>query len=163
MILSVDTNVLVYILSGHQRYGKQSLDLISKLRSENTLVICDIVYAELSAFTCDKDKLAYFFLDVDIESRPMTEKSLFLAGEKWNNYNINRKIVCPSCNINIDIKCPQCKTKVLIKQHIIADFMIGAFSYVDCNGLISFDRGIYKTYFPELKMLFATTLRQKKK
>lgn len=157
MILSVDTNVLVYILSGHHRYGRQSLDLIAKLRSENTFVICDAVYAELSAFTLDKDKLAAFFLDVDIESKPMTEQSLFLAGEKWNNYNINRKIVCPLCDFHINIKCPQCKNKLQIKQHIIADFMIGAFSYVDCNGLISFDRGIFKTYFPELKVFFETT------
>lgn len=153
MILSVDTNVLVYILSGHQRYGKESLDITRQLRSENTLVICDIIYAELSAFTRDKDKLASFFLDVDIKLKPMSEESLFLAGEKWNNYNIQRKVVCHSCNISIDVKCPKCKNKVLIKQHIIADFIIGAFSYVDCNGLISFDRGIYKTYFPELKVL----------
>ena len=43
--------------------------------------------------------------------------------------------------------------KVSVDTCILSDFIIGAFSELHCNGLLTRDYGYYKTYFPTLKRL----------
>ena len=152
MILSVDTNVLVYILSAHPKYGSESLENVRRLGQEYTLAICYVVFAELLAFVEDEEMLERFLHDVDIQWRHPTKNAFRLSAEKWNIYNKRRKMLCSSCGKNLKLTCPYCNTDIKVKQHIISDFIIGAFSQVDCGGIITHDKGFYKNYFPDLRL-----------
>ncbi len=49
--------------------------------------------------------------------------------------------------------CPSCKAHIPGRDQILADFLIGGFILTHCNKILTRDRGIYKTYFINLKKL----------
>jgi len=48
------------------------------------------------------------------------------------------------------ISCESCGTDLTSRQHIAADLVIGGHAVIDCDALISFDTGFYKTYFSSI-------------
>lgn len=89
-----------------------------------------------------------------IELVRMSETALALAGERWMKYAQHRRsrIQCPSCGSTVDSSCNNCGRMVATRQHIVADFLIGAHALVHADRLLTRDRGYYRTYFPELEL-----------
>lgn len=155
MITAVDTNILLDILIPDEDHFLNSKRLLDEYYGKGQLVICEIVYSELaSQFLSDKE-LKTFFEDTGIRLINSDARTLYLAGERWREYTKNKKqeLQCAKCGKEISLVCPKCNSNVMCRQHIISDFAIGAHALLNAECLLTRDRGFYKTYFKDLRVV----------
>ncbi|MBM3293500.1 MAG: type II toxin-antitoxin system VapC family toxin [Candidatus Aminicenantes bacterium] len=154
MIAAVDTNILLDLLIPDERYRTSSKALLDYHHEAGRLVICDLVYAELSSQFPTKLETGDFFHRTRIQIQRVSEDALDQAGRMWRVY-IYRKSThrfCPSCGEPLENSCTRCKTPLLGRQHIISDFVIGAHAFIQADILLTRDKGFYWTYFKDLKI-----------
>jgi predicted nucleic acid-binding protein len=150
--VSIDTSILLDLLLNQKRESVEKLR--QHLREHDELAICGIVYGELyPIFAKNNLDLDLFLCELGIGLEKSGKEVYRYAGEAWNQHRRRRKFVCPACGRSIKMKCPQCSAAIRFRQHILADFIIGAFSELHCDGLLTRDLGYYRTYFPRLTLL----------
>ena len=154
MINAIDTNILLDILIPDETHSLSSKQLLDRCLEKGCLVICEVVYAELSSQFPSERELRNFLLDTGIRLVPSSREALYLAGERWKKYTRKkeRKIRCPFCGERISITCPKCHRIVGLRDRILADFIIGAHALLQAELLLTRDRGFYNTYFEELRI-----------
>ena len=151
----IDTNPIVYIYNGVSGFGKQYAVLLDKLSRKYKLVIPKIVYGELSLMFDSRMEINAFLTDAEIEIKDIPGRCYIEAARRWQKYNQRRILMCHDCGNKIGkMFCKKCGAIIRIRQHILSDFLIGAFA----NGMkkkiiVTSDKGYYKTYFPELKII----------
>ena len=126
MIYSVDTCVLLDILLPDPVHGIPSREVLKKASENGRLSICSIVYAELCPQFASRTALDVFLNETGIDVFPFTREVLWKAGREWKDYVARGG---------------------KRKDRIIPDFLIGAFSSVKADSLITRDKGFYKEYF----------------
>ena len=153
--LVIDTNVLAYIYAGAPEVGRKFADLLGDLSKKYTLVIPKLVYAELSLIFNDTNELTEFLNDTGIVIGDVGLKAYVIAAERWGMYNKKRVMMCPRCGKKIrQLECEVCGKVINIRQHILTDFIIGAFDLqTKQKKLVTNDKGYYSTYFPELTII----------
>ena len=128
---ALDTNVLVDIFLPDSIFLDKSKAILDQQYNKGSLLISEIVYAELNAIFPSRSlldqtlgKLHINFVSSDIESA-------YLSGSIFKN----------------------CRKEGGTRQRVIADFMIGghALRFADC--LVTRDRGFYRTYFKNLMIV----------
>jgi len=154
MIIAVDTNILIDVLIKDEKYFESSADLLDKALKQGTLIINEVVYAELASLFKQKEKLNEFLNDFDIMLKPSNEKVLWEASKAWKVYTTGRgkQIQCPNCGIKFILRCKNCSNIIAPRQHIISDFLIGAYAKVLADSILTRDRGYYRTYFKGLSL-----------
>ena len=131
MITALDTNVLLDILAGEERFRLRSLEAVERAAAAGALVVCDLVYAELSAHFAEQEELDGFLHENGIEVQALDRFVLFRAGRAWKAYR-------------------QTGGK---RGRIVADFLIGAHAESRCSALVSRDRGFYRARYPDLQLI----------
>ncbi len=126
MIYSVDTCVLLDILLPDPVHGVLSKEVIKKAAKDGKLVVCPIVYAELSPQFKTQVSLDTFLKETGIEVLSFTREVLWKGGKAWKKYILRGG---------------------KRKDRIIPDFLIGAFSSVKTEAIITRDRDFYRKYF----------------
>jgi len=126
MIYSVDTCALLDILLPDPVHGVSSKEVLKKAAKDGKLVVCPIVYAELSPQFETQVSLDTFLKETGIEVLPFTRDMLWKGGKAWKDYILKGG---------------------KRKDRIISDFLIGAFSSVKAEEIITRDSGFYKKYF----------------
>ncbi len=151
----IDTNPLIYIVQGTPNFGRKYAVLLDELSGKNTLVIPKIVYGELSLAFGTETQLNNFLSDVGIVVSETKKGSYATAANRWMEYNARRAIRCQNCGTILKkVTCCRCRHEIKIKQHILSDFLIGAFALdTDSKTLVTSDKGYFKTYFPELNIV----------
>jgi predicted nucleic acid-binding protein len=127
---AVDTSVLFKLFlqeAGHQDW----LDLLIEAREEGRLVICDVVFAELSAAFPTQAELEDKLSLLGIVYEPILPTASHLAGKIFRRYR--------------DSGGP--------RGRIIPDFLIGAHASTQANRLASIDNGFFRQYFKKLAVV----------
>jgi len=154
----IDTNPFVYIWHDVPDLGKQYAALLGELGKRNTLLIPKIVYGELSLVFEHEKELNYFLADTGIIVGETKPECYITAAKRWETYNRHRVLMCTKCGEKLGkLICKKCKSEIKIRQHILSDFLIGAYALQMKGGnLITHDAGYFSTYFPELNIINAS-------
>lgn len=131
MITAVDTNVLLDIFCDDPRHASASLRAAREASSEGSLVICEVVFAELSQPFSGLEKLRATLRALDVRVEPVGEEACFLAGRSFRQY----------------------RERGGKRDRMLADFLVGAHAVTRCARLLTRDRGYYRGYFPGLSVI----------
>ncbi|MBI2171853.1 MAG: nucleotide-binding protein [Chloroflexi bacterium] len=149
MITAVDTSILLDVLVPGESHAESSEQTLTESLRAGPIVIFEPVYAELAGRFPSREDLDQFLEDTGIRLQPSGVEALYLAGRAWREYLRRRpeSLVCPSCGTPQDVHCATCGTRLHPRQHVAADFLIGAYATVHADRLLTRDRGYYRTYF----------------
>ncbi|HUI43261.1 MAG TPA: type II toxin-antitoxin system VapC family toxin [Terriglobia bacterium] len=130
MITALDTNILLDILAGDEGFAESSLGAVEQAAASGSLVICDVVYAEISTHFDVQADLERFLDENSIDVQPLGRADLFYAGRIWKKYRASGGT----------------------RSRILADFLIGAHAEMQALQLLSRDRGFYRDCFSSLSV-----------
>jgi predicted nucleic acid-binding protein len=130
MITAIDTNVLLDILIPNEAFYEASAEALQEAAT-GSLVICDIVYAELCVHFRSQQETDAFLGSIEIRVQPLTRDAHFLASRAWRAY----------------------RKRGGKRGRILPDFLIGAHAQKQASQLLSRDRGFYRDLFPSLKVI----------
>jgi predicted nucleic acid-binding protein len=131
VITAIDTNVLLDVLVPGERYCESSIEAIESSAMSGSLVICDLVYAELCVHFHTQRECDAFLEASRIRVESLTRETHFLASRAWRAY----------------------RKQGGKRTRLLADFLIGAHAQTQATRLLSRDRGFYASLFPALKLV----------
>ena len=131
MITFVDTNILLDVFLPDPEFGEKSSEYLERSFHEGSLIINEIVYAELASQFSSQRLLDKTLLKLGIRILSIDRETAYTAGIAWQQYR-------------------RAGGK---RERIISDFLIGAHALVHTDRLLTRDRGFYKKYFKNLKMI----------
>ncbi len=131
MITAIDTNVLLDILVPNEKFCEASVQALEDAAISGSLVVCDLVYAELCIQFSSQRECDSFLEENEIRVEPLNRGSLFLAGRAFRAY---RKQGGP-------------------RTRFVGFFLFGAHAQTQATRLLSRDRGFYRKLFPALDLL----------
>ena len=154
MISATDTNILLDLLQPLGPRVDEAERILDEARRTGALIVCEPVYAEVAAHFEQPAEADRFFASTNIRLVPSDPPVMHRAAAAWRAYTRRRPggLVCPACGAEQAVACERCNAQLRPRQHIVADFLIGAHAVVNADRLLSRDRGFYRTYFPELRL-----------
>jgi predicted nucleic acid-binding protein len=154
MITAVDTNILLDILIPDAPQGEMSEKSLTESLASGAVIISEIVYTELAAHFSMRAQIDLFLEETGINLYSSSADALYLAGRTWREYLRRRTItsVCLSCGTTHELRCLECGAAFISRQHVVADFIIGAHAVTHADRLLTRDRGYYGAYYPDLQL-----------
>jgi len=131
MITAIDTNILLDILVPNEQFYEASANALQDAASNGSLLISDLVYAELCVHFETQRECDFFLESNGIRVQALMREAHFLASRAWRRY----------------------RQQGGKRTRILADFLIGAHAQKQATRLLSRDRGFYRKLFQSLDLL----------
>jgi predicted nucleic acid-binding protein len=131
MITGVDTNILVDILEPDPEHGPVSREALRRCLQEGSVVACEVVWAEVAtAYGHGQEEVVTALRRIGIGYSPMEIEAALEAAKCWYRY----------------------RQRGRRRNRIAADFLIGGHALVQCDRLLTRDRGFYRSCFTSLRL-----------
>ena len=131
MITAVDTNVLLDVFLADATFGPWSKDALRRGMDEGRLVACEVVWAEIAGLFPGEPAVKDAMTRLEIDFSNLEIEASFGAGAAWKAY----------------------RKRGGRRDRMIADFLIGAHANAHADRLLTRDRGFYRRYFKNLRLL----------
>lgn len=131
MITAVDTNILIDIFVADPEHFAASAAALREASARGVIEVCDVVWSECAAAFDDRNSFNGVMRTLGVRYSPVNAESATLAGIAWREYRRagGKRI------------------------RVVADLLIGAHAAVQCDALLTRDRGLYGTYYRDLEVI----------
>jgi hypothetical protein len=130
MRTAIDSSVLWSVFKGESD-AKRWIDLLVSTREASSLIVCEIVVAEIAPLFRKLGDLEAKLESLGIDFDPIRPESAFMAGEIFRDYGEHGGP----------------------RTQLIPDFLIGAHALNQADCLAAQDRGYFRAYFPGLRIV----------
>jgi predicted nucleic acid-binding protein len=130
VITAVDTSVLLDVFGADPEFGPRSAAALRRCLAEGSLVACEVVWAETAASFATTTAAEEALHGLRIEFSPLEASTALAVGGAWRAYRAAGG-----------------------RERMIADFLIGAHAAAHAERLLTRNRGFYRQYFSELRVV----------
>jgi len=143
---SIDTNVIIGLFNEDETFNLPAKRSLQKAVSNGPLTICAPVFVELCAMPKRDDfDLDKFLTKTRIDVDWMLEEEIWRKAGAANARHVTRR--------RENAQHSPKRRDTHETKRVAADFLIGAHAMVRGAELLTFDKGVFRTYFPSVKIV----------
>ena len=132
MTTAVDTSVLLDLIARESEHQDAAAVALAQARKKGSIIVCEVVYAELAAaFKGDQKRVDAFLHAAGITLSHSPAEALAHAGKLWQSYR--------------DRGGPRIR--------ILPDFLVGGHALNEADELLTRDRGFFRESFKKLRVV----------
>src|SRR3974377_1883644 len=134
-MMLVSSNVLLDVVTDQHVWGDWSQDQLEQAALKGSLVINDVIYAEVSTRYETIEAVESMLLDLKIEVVPIPREAFFVAGKAFLQY----------------------RAAGGIRTGVLPDFFVGAHAAVEQLPLLTRHPSRYRSYFSGIALITPNT------